>query len=225
MRKTLPGLFRVGLAVFLLYLSSGLIWTILTLPVSLDRHPAALPALIGFVCGLVLFVLGNRFLRLYVFGHELTHWLAAKCFFRQTEGFRVSGESGSVAVERPNVWIVLTPYFVPIYTLVWVGLYGVVRFWHGAMNGHALHVFYAGLGVTYAFHTALTAHALGREQKDLTLYGRFFSLSLILCCNAALLFAALALAGGEWGHAIGLLYQHLDMQWQFLRIIWDRVAP
>ena len=72
--------------------------------------------LISFTAGFVVLGLGpgaGLSVRLYVFGHELTHWLTARLFRRRTGAFHVGGDRGYVMVERPNVWITLAPYFVP----------------------------------------------------------------------------------------------------------------
>ena len=119
-------------------------------------------------------------------------------------------------VERPNVWIALAPYFVPLYALIWIGLYGVLCFWNGARRPVVVYVFHVGLGVSYAFHIVLTAHALMRQQQDLRLYGPVFSLSLILFGNVALLFLALVVTGRHWQSAPALLGERLCAQWHLL---------
>lgn len=217
MRK-LAALARLLVAPVLLFVAVGFVWALLQLglPDNLGRQTAIVPAGAAFTSGLVLFAVGARFLIVYVFGHELTHWLAAKVFRRRTEQFRVGKTGGSVAVERPNFLIVLAPYFVPIYTIIWIGIYGVCCFWYRYPAKPVVQVFYAGVGLTYAFHVALTVYSMTGRQPDLLYCGRLFSVAVILCCNAGLLFFTLILAGRQWSDGIDVLWNCLRTEYGWL---------
>lgn len=223
-KRVAIALLRIVLGMILLFATGAMAWTLLLLPGPLRGRPAAAAAAVGFGLSALLFGIGFRLVPLYVLGHELTHWFAAKCFLRRTGPLRVNGGSGSVAIERPNVWIVLAPYFVPLYTLLWIGLYGVYQFWLGAPGPGAQTIFYAGLGLTYAFHLLFTIHALRRAQSDLRAYGRFFSLAMIAFCNVALVLVAALIAGGQWSGGRHLLGRHLVMQWRALAWLVERVG-
>lgn len=206
--------FRLVVAWLLLVLSVGLAWAILSLPGHVHRQAVLMPAGIGFVSGAVVFALFCRFTPVYVLGHELTHWFAAKLFLHQTGSFQVGASQGSVAVSGTNVWIVLAPYFVPIYALLWVGLYGVLCFWVRTPGPTVTCVFYAGLGVTYAFHVVLTAWALYQGQQDLKLYGAFFSLAMILFCNLLLVCLSVVVAVRAWTPAVAAFLEALYAEGQ-----------
>lgn len=216
MKRRLGTLLRLLLIPVLLFMGSALVWTLSLLPLALDPRLAVFPMLAGFVCGLVLFGLRIRFIRLYVLGHELTHYLTAKLFLRRTSGFRVGGNRGSVEVHNPNPWIVLSPYFIPVYTVFWIGFYGVARMIWEPFPAWAFVSFYAGVGSTYAFHVVLTLIALRQGQEDLRIYGRAFSLALIFCGNAVVLFLALTAAGRHWGDAFETLWECMITQWDGL---------
>lgn len=218
MRTVLLLLLRFVLTVMLLFLSFALAQTLLILPAGISWPRMALAVTLGFAAGLLLFAFGTRFLGVYVFGHEFTHWLAAKCFFRKTGAISVNSTSGSVAVEHPNVWIILAPYIVPIYTLLWIGLYGVLLLCFAEPKPWFRISFHVGVGLTYAFHVVRTAHALSRQQQDLKLYGTVFSLSVILCSNLTLLFFAWGLAGGHFIEGWAVLWQRLGAQWQLVLV-------
>ncbi|MBT7301449.1 MAG: hypothetical protein HN849_18140 [Victivallales bacterium] len=178
---------------------------------------SALPSLLGLLGAVGVFCLGFRGRRFYIFGHELTHWLAAKAFRRQTSSFRVGLRGGSVAVERPNLFIVLCPYFVPLYSLVWVGLYGVyLALFAGPPSGGASFAFQVGLGASYGFHLAFTIWTLWAGQKDLLIFGTWFSLSVILFGNTLVLLLTTLVATREWGAGMGLFGGHLQSQWATL---------
>ncbi len=203
MKRLLLVLWRFGAGLFLLFLTAVLVQALLRTPVALSRSRVLLPVGAGFGGGLLVFTLGSRFLILYVFGHELTHWLVAKLFRRRTGRFRVGVTSGSVAVERPNIWITLAPYFIPVYALICIGIYGVVNcFMRPVPPDAVVKGFMAAIGVAYAFHVRLTIFAASRAQSDVAAYGRFLSLSLVLCCNVALLFLALVVASRAWHHGL-----------------------
>jgi len=182
-------------------------WTLLSLPLYVDARTMLWPALAGFVIATLFLLSGIRLLRLYVVGHELTHWLAAKLFRRRTGSFRADARSGSVEVEDPNALIVLAPYFVPVYTLAWVGVYGLVRMWVDPVPEGGLALFCSGIGATYAFHLILTALALQRGQEDLRVCGPVFSVGVILLGNLVLVLVAMVVADRLWTLAFHVLAQ------------------
>lgn len=198
-----------------LYLAALVVgWTVLSLPLCVDPRTVLWPAVAGFAVAELFLLSGLRFVRLYVLGHELTHWLAAKLFRRRTGRFRADARSGSIEVEDPNALIVLAPYFVPVYTLAWVGVYGILRMWVDPVPDWGVALFCGGLGATYAFHLTLTGLALQRGQEDLRLCGPVFSVGVVLFGNLALVFLALVVAGRLWDLAFGILAQRAaDLWW------------
>lgn len=83
----------------------------------------------GMLLFAILFaVVPRRILMLaYVFGHEVTHALWVKLFGgKVADRFHVSLEGGHVLTDRVNTWIVLAPYFFPIYSILAGTLYGVL---------------------------------------------------------------------------------------------------
>ncbi|OPZ31533.1 MAG: hypothetical protein BWZ02_00133 [Lentisphaerae bacterium ADurb.BinA184] len=198
MRNLARFLLRLVATVGLLGLTWAVIEGLAGLPVRLDPRRVALPFAGGFVLGAALCLSVSRMMAVYVFGHELTHWMAAKCFFRATPKCEIGAEGGSVAVERPNIWITLAPYFVPVYTLILIGLYGVMSFFWRDHPAWVRTVAVGLGGLTYALHVAPTLYALSRAQTDLAAYGYVLSIALILFCNIAIVFVALLAATGEW---------------------------
>ncbi|MCK5801634.1 MAG: hypothetical protein KAI66_02320 [Lentisphaeria bacterium] len=214
LKRALLWIWKTVLTFALLFLASALLRSLILLPAGLDEKTALWPLAAGFMGGLLIFCLGWRFTRLYVLGHELTHWLAAKLCARRTGEFRVSAEGGSVAVENPNVFIVLAPYFVPLFALVWIGLYGVGQLFLDWDRGSPLTVFYAGVGLFYAYHTVLTAQSLWRGQQDLQLFGPLFSLSVITSANLGILLMSIMVAGRQWGRGWRVLLESLEKNWE-----------
>lgn len=174
-----------------------------------------LPFWLGLgVYGLFQIILAKP-LRTYVFGHELTHALAGVLSGAKIKGFTVSASGGSVTLTKTNVWIALSPYFVPIYTVILLGVYWLAgRFWPMAP---LYDWFLFGMGFTLSFHCALTWHALMQGQKDLEASGVFFSSVIILLANGIVMVLLLKLLfPGDVGlgrylldaaHRTGVIYQ------------------
>jgi len=153
------------------------------------------------VAGMILFAIlfatiPRRLLMIsYVFGHEVTHALWVKLFGgKVANSFHVSLEGGHVLTDRVNTWIVLAPYFFPIYSILAGTLYGVLLLSGGVidlMNGGTLYAAITGfqwlfllvIGCTLAFHLAFTFLLVTKSQPDLHYGGTFFSLMVIYLIN------------------------------------------
>ncbi len=147
------------------------------------------PALAGAAVYGLLQLFFRKPMTLYVFGHELTHAAAALLSGYKVKSLYVSEKGGEVVVSGTNVLVALAPYCVPIYTAIVLAAYALVqRYAH--LPSPPLWVGF-GLGLTLAFHGALTVHALGQSQPDLRQAGVFFSMALILLANAVVLAVAL----------------------------------
>lgn len=199
-------------------------WALFSLPLYVDSRTMFWPALAGFSVAVLFLLSGLRFIRLYVVGHELTHWVTAKLFRRRTGRFRAGARSGSVEVEDPNVFIILAPYIVPVYSLALVGSYGLVRMAVDPVPDWGVALFCGGLGATYAFHIVLTFLALQKGQEDLRLCGPVFSVGIILVGNLALIFLAMVVADRLWTLAFAVLVQRvLDVLYllaEAARLLW-----
>ncbi len=68
---------------------------------------------------------------LYVFGHELTHALCVTLLGGKVHRFEVGSKGGHVLSDRTNTWIALAPYFFPIYSVLAIVIYGILRFVSG----------------------------------------------------------------------------------------------
>lgn len=131
----------------------------------------------------------DRPMRVYVFGHELTHALAAWASGAQVRKFHVTSRGGYVTLSKTNLFIALAPYIFPLYALiVLLGYLVIDRFVPLAAYWRWLLLL---VGMALAFHVGLTVHALRQGQPDLKLGGRFLSAVLIYLGNAGILAAVL----------------------------------
>jgi len=149
------------------------------------------PFLAGAACWITVFLLLPKPMRLYVFGHELTHALWTWLFGGRVKRFRATARGGHVVVNKNNFVIALAPYFFPLYAVLVV---------LGFLLGHALwdwrHYlagFHLLLGAAYAFHLTLNWHILQFDQSDIRDQGYLFSAVIIFLGNVAVLLVGIPL--------------------------------
>ena len=145
-----------------------------------------------------------RPLRVYVFGHELTHAIWVWLMGGRVRQFRVSRDGGHILTDTHNFWIALAPYFYPVYSIALIVVYGVVSFFYQMNETHVailwvtpLQWLFLALGATWAFHFTFTCWMIPKGQSDLTYHGTFFSLVIIYIMNVVVLSAFLVIAAPE----------------------------
>lgn len=154
---------------------------------------------LGACAWLVMFLAGLRPVRLYVFGHELSHALAALMTGGRIYDFDFGKDGGFVETDKTSTFISLAPYLIPIHALGVMLVFGALGLFFDLFATHFIEVaglavpfkaarlFHAGLGLAWAFHVTYTLITLRRQQSDLTRNGEFFSVMLITLVNAGLL--------------------------------------
>ena len=151
---------------------------------------------LGLVCWLIIYFGLPKWLTVYVFGHELTHALMVKIMGGRVSDFSVGSDGGYIVSSKINTWIALAPYFVPIYSVFVILLYGVVSFFVD-LQPHAelaTGILYGLLGLTWCFHATFTLSMIPRGQTDLAYGGNFFSLTVIYLMNLLVLSLLLIVA-------------------------------
>lgn len=126
-----------------------------------------------------LFIFKPHFI--YNLGHEVTHVLSAWLSFGKAKNLKVSGEGGSVQTSKSNFFINISPYFIPVYTLILCLSYFLLEKFGDASPYAAYFVFF--IGFTLAMHIIMTVDSLKVSQPDLIKTGYLFSLSLIYVIN------------------------------------------
>jgi hypothetical protein len=201
-------LLKFVIALALMPLVAGEIWTLIDLARSAAsagpwRESWAISFGAGFATWFIIFCFLPRTMWLYVLGHEFTHALAAMLAGGKVSSFQVSAKGGHVVTDRVNWWITLSPYFVPIYALIWMALWLSVDFWYPLKAWQP--ILYFGLGIFWCFHLTFTVSMFHFGQTDITSQGIIFSAVVILLINLIfflLLFSLLAhnLTMGEAGN-------------------------
>jgi len=161
----------------ILFLDAVLIYT---LPGHLIGRFTATQA--GFMFGGAVTYMAVQFLvrkpeRLYLWGHELTHLLAAKLFLRQVHGFHITSRSGGkVVIDRTNVAIDLAPYAVPFYNAVALGPILLLR----GQHRYAGELYLAAAAFLFTMHLVFSMEGFLHKQPDVRRSGRIFSGAVVL---------------------------------------------
>ncbi len=167
----------------------------------------------GFVAWLVIFMLLPRTMWLYVLGHEFTHALAAMLAGGRVTAFKVTSQGGHVMTDRVNWWISLSPYFVPIYALIWMALWLTVDFYHPL--GQWLPVLYFGIGLFWAFHVTFTWSMMHMGQTDLSREGFVFSWVIIALINFFAFLILFTLLSHNLSSAGSLFWHRIQQSYLF----------
>lgn len=130
----------------------------------------------------------------YVLGHELTHALFVYLSFGKVTEMKVSHEGGYILSNKHNVWISLSPYFVPFWAVALALPLLLLRlFWDFPLSEQLI---YLVLGAGWFFHLLWTLWMIPQEQPDLQEHGTLFSLSFIYLINVWVLSFMLCMAMG-----------------------------
>lgn len=134
---------------------------------------------IFFYCGLHLLFFKPNYL--YVFGHELMHALATWVCAGKVRSFKITGAGGSVKTSKSNFFIVLAPYFIPAYVVIFSIIYFVLSLFFDPQPLSPYFIF--AIGAALAFHLIMTSDVLKKKQPDVFRSGYIFSLALIFLFN------------------------------------------
>lgn len=146
-----------------------------------------------FVSLKISLVLETALVYVYVLGHELTHALAALVSFGKVQSVHVDTSGGYVETDADNLFIALSPYFVPLWMLCWLGGVYVVNYFF-PFDAYR-EWFYAGLGFWWTFHLYWTGWIIPREQPDMLENGLLFSMLLVMLTNVGILLGILCCFG------------------------------
>ena len=192
MKAFLGQLFRILLGIGLLPFGVGYGLAFADqLAVVRQVQSAELSFLLGITGYLAFHALVAAPTRAYVFGHEMTHAIAAWASGGKVKAIKVGAKSGSVKTDKINVFTALAPYLIPGYVVLWALLFGAAGlFWqtYRWMPG-----FFFGLGAALAFHLVFTINVLKQKQPDLEIVGPVLGLALIFIVNLVVVAGMMAL--------------------------------
>lgn len=142
---------------------------------------SVIPFWIGIIVYMLFQAVFLKPMRTYVFGHELTHALAGVLSGAKIKKIKISKNGGSVTLNKDNIFITLSPYFVPFYSLIIITVYMILSWFADTAPFYPYYLFLSGAAL--AFHFALTFYAISMGQEDLKSYGVFFSFVFICFVN------------------------------------------
>lgn len=151
---------------------------------------------VGVAAWLAIYFSMPKWLSIYVFGHELTHAITVKLMGGRISAFSVGPDGGHVISSKINTWIALAPYFVPIYSVFAITIYGLASLFVD-LTPHrdlAAGLLAFSLGLTWCFHACFTLSMIPKGQSDLHYGGTFFSLTVIYLMNLLVLTVLLIIA-------------------------------
>ena len=131
--------------------------------------------------GAMAYLLVHFFLRkperFYLWGHEFSHLVLAKLFFRKIHQFHISSRNGGkVVMDRTNVMIDLAPYIFPLYS---VGI-GIAAMLFRHVSPWVPDIYLAGASFLFTMHLLFSAEGFLTGQPDLRRSGRLFSAAVVL---------------------------------------------
>ncbi len=115
--------------------------------------------------------------RMYLWGHEFAHLVAAKMFFRKVHSFHItSRDGGKVVIDGTNVIIDLAPYIFPLY-----GFAAAVAAVFLRTASPWVPDAYLVLGsFLFTMHLVFSLEGFFRGQPDVKRSGRVFSFAFVL---------------------------------------------
>jgi len=136
----------------------------------------------GVLIYVLFHVLVLRPVYIYVLAHEFVHVIATWICGGKIVSFNVRPSGGNVVTSKTNLFIELSPYFVPLYTIIVGMIFAVIRA-TGKGPVFMSEILLFLIGITLALHLVMTAEALRVQQPDIMKSGVIFSYALIFIGN------------------------------------------
>lgn len=173
----------------------------------------------GIMTWVLLFAFFPKPLRSYVLAHELTHALWGVVMGARVSRIRVKADHGSVVLSKTNFLITLAPYFFPLYTVLVILFYWLLRMFYD-MQPYTM-LWLGMVGFTWAFHVTFTLNALLQRQTDIQQEGRIFSYSFIYLANIfGVCLWVILVTTPDWHDWVALLHIRAATAWHALVQAW-----
>lgn len=143
--------------------------------------PAPLALIIGYVVWTLIFFFLPPSIKMYIWGHELTHAIWGLLTGSKVGKIKVSERGGYVNLTNPGIFTTLAPYFVPFYMLVVLLLRWIAGLFVD-MGPYSL-CWLVLIGAAYGFHVTYTIRSLAEHQPDIKEFGHLISYAIILLFN------------------------------------------
>ncbi len=144
----------------------------------------------GFFVYPIFHIIFLKPMYIYAWGHEVVHVLAIWLCGGKVTSFQISHEGGTVAATKTNLFIRLSPYFVPIHAMLLFLLYWILSRFYNMSKFSNEFIFLIGFAIS--FHLIMTVEVMKRRQPDILRTGYLFSVLLIYVANISIAFLALS---------------------------------
>ena len=166
-----------------------------------NKNSLYLPAGIALyvLVRIIISRLGSSLMEFFeVFYHELIHTFYSIISFKGVKSFFASDtKGGEIEISKSNFVIELSPYFFPLFALIFCGLKLFIE-----KEFQCYMIFLAGLGT--GLHLSSLFHDFKFEQSDIEKNGALFSFVIVLLLNIIFFGIILSILGSD----------HLSI-WQF----------
>jgi len=138
----------------------------------------------GFLAYPIFHIVFVKPMYIYTFGHEIVHVIATWLCGGKVTSFQISSEGGSVGTTKDNLFIRISPYFVPIHLMFLCLVYWILSRFYDISRFSGTFIFL--IGFTISFHVFMTIEVMKVRQPDMVKAGYFFSVILIYVINIAI---------------------------------------
>jgi hypothetical protein len=132
---------------------------------------------------------------IYTLAHESVHVLATWMCGGHISSFHVSDGGGSVTTSKTNFFIELSPYFVPLYTMLLIFIMPLLRSSLSDLNLFSWYIFL--IGFSLGMHMIMTADTLKVKQPDILASGYLFSYAIIYIGNLIVIAGIFAILSND----------------------------
>lgn len=175
---------------------------------------------LGIISYNILHVTFYKPTRLYVFCHEFLHAIFTWISGGRIKSFRASSQEGSVSATKSNVLISLSPYFVPLYTILFSLIYFGASYLWDISRWRDLFIFL--IGASIGFHIIMTIEHIRGRQQDILQTGYILSITLIYIANLLVLALLLNLLFGQFS-CITFIHSSFEKSLDLYRLIFNQL--
>lgn len=158
--------------------------------------------------------------RLYVLSHEFIHAISAWMSGGQVKSFKAQAKEGAITATKSNAFISLSPYFVPLYTILLSIVYFGASYLWDISRYRSLFLFFIGMSV--AFHIIMTIEHIKQGQQDLLKTGYIISIAVIYISNLLILALLLNLLFSEFSF-ISFIQSSFSKSSDFYRLLFSQL--
>jgi len=144
----------------------------------------------GFFSYPVFHIVFIKPMYVYAVGHEIVHVLATWLCGGKVTSFNVSHSGGNVTTTKTNLFIKLSPYFIPIHTIALFLLYLILSHFYDISKFTDEFIFL--IGFTISFHIFMTIEVMKIRQPDIVKVGYLFSVFFIYVTNISVIVLVLS---------------------------------